>query len=140
MNQIGKELKEIREEKGISLEEVAEKTKIPLRFLQAIENGRWEELPEEVYLRGFIKTYAEVLGLDGKKFVDNYKRSQSQEVTPDVPEKEAEVGEEEDQDQFLHVPEEDLEEEDQGQFLLIIIILVLVGLGVIGFLAWQFWF
>lgn len=140
MNQIGKELKEIREEKEISLEEVAEKTKIPLRFLKAIENGRWEELPEEVYLRGFIKTYAEVLGLDGKTFVDNYKRSQSQEATPDVPEKEAQVEEEEDQDQFFHVPEEDLEEEDQGQFLLIVIILVLVGLGVIGFLAWQFWF
>ncbi len=137
MNQIGKELKEVREEKGITLEEVAEKTKISQRFLEAIENGRWEELPEEVYLRGFLKTYAEVLGLDGKEFVANYQRSQSQEVTPDVPEKEAE---EESQEQFLHVPEEELEEEDQGQFLLIVIILVLIGLGVLGFLAWQFWF
>ncbi len=120
MKQIGKELKEVREEKGISLEEVAEKTKIQPRFLKAIETGNWEDLPEEVYLRGFLRTYADALGLDGKEFVDSYNMSRAHEVPPSL-------------------PEED-EEEVSGQFLLLIIIVVLIGLGVIGFLVWHFLF
>ncbi len=120
MKQIGKELKEVREEKGISLEEISEKTKIQPRFLKAIESGNWRELPEEVYLRGFLRTYADALGLDGKDFVESYNMSRTQEVPPSLP--------------------EEGEDEDSGRFLLLIIIVVLVGLGVIGFLVWHFLF
>ncbi len=119
MKQIGKELKEVREEKGISLEEIAEKTKIQPRFLRAIESGNWEDLPEEVYLRGFLKTYADALGLEGQEFVESYNRSRAQEIPPAI-------------------PEEEEEEEKNNQFLLLIIIVVLIGLGIIGFLVWHF--
>ncbi len=61
---IGGVLRRERELRGISLEEIARSTRIPLRSLQALEDDRWEELPGEVFTRGFLKSYAESLGLD----------------------------------------------------------------------------
>jgi cytoskeletal protein RodZ len=63
--QIGGYLHEVREGQLLSLEEVAAQTMIQSRLLRAIETADFHQLPEPVYIRGFIRRYAETLGLDG---------------------------------------------------------------------------
>ncbi|MCL6434811.1 MAG: DUF4115 domain-containing protein [Leptolyngbyaceae cyanobacterium HOT.MB2.61] len=63
--QIADYLQNERESQAISLEEIAVKTFIPLRLLQALEQGQVERLPEPVFVQGFIRRYADALGLDG---------------------------------------------------------------------------
>jgi cytoskeletal protein RodZ len=70
--QIGAYLRQVREESFLSLEEVAAKTMIQARLLRAIEAGTLHQLPEPVYIQGFLKRYAEVLGLDGTQFADAF--------------------------------------------------------------------
>lgn len=62
---IGTRLSEERQKKSISLEEIAAKTYIPLRLLGAIEAGRLDQLPEPVFIQGFIRRFADAIGLDG---------------------------------------------------------------------------
>lgn len=61
---LGNKVKAIREEKGLSLEDVAEVTKIRTNFLEAIEKGVYDNFPGSVYIRGFIKSYLHVLDAD----------------------------------------------------------------------------
>lgn len=63
---IGAELSEYRQQIKMSLDEVAVKTYIPLRILQAVEQGKSEKLPEAVFVRGFIRRYGDAIGIDGK--------------------------------------------------------------------------
>jgi cytoskeletal protein RodZ len=71
--QIGQQLRTARDTLGLSLNQIQERTKIPFNHLQAIDNGQIEELPEPVYVTGFIKRYAECVGLDGQRLADQYK-------------------------------------------------------------------
>ncbi len=64
-NPIGRRLKAAREEKGISLEDVANKTRVPIRHLQHIEAGEWDALPAPTYSVGFARSYANAIGLNG---------------------------------------------------------------------------
>ena len=57
-------LQQIRESQGVSLEEIAQKTRIPLTYLQALEAGDEESIPSKVQLRGFLRLYASELGVD----------------------------------------------------------------------------
>ncbi len=75
LNTIGQKLKSAREAQGLTLVQVHERTKIPLHHLQAIDAGDGEDLPEPVYVSGFLKRYAECVGLDGQVLGDEYKRS-----------------------------------------------------------------
>lgn len=61
---VGTVLHRERELRHISLEEVSQSTRIPLRTLQHIEADEFDELPGEVFVRGFVKAYARTLGLD----------------------------------------------------------------------------
>ena len=70
---IGAALKEERERQGLSLEDVEERTKIRIRYLRALENEDWDILPGPTYVRAFLRTYAEALGLDGEATVDDYR-------------------------------------------------------------------
>lgn len=63
--EIGAFLCQVREEQGISLEQVTATTYVPLRMLRAIESGQIDILPEAVFVQGFIRRHAEALGLDG---------------------------------------------------------------------------
>lgn len=60
----GQRLKAAREEKGLSLEDIASETRIPLRHLESVENGDWDRLPAPTYTIGFAKSYASAIGLD----------------------------------------------------------------------------
>ena len=68
----GKDLKTIRERLGISLQDIASRTRIHLPYLQFIEEDRSEKLPHEVYLRGYLMQYAQVIGLDASRVVESY--------------------------------------------------------------------
>jgi cytoskeletal protein RodZ len=61
---VGERLRAAREEKGLSLEDVAAQTRIPQRHLEAIEASEWDKLPAPTYTTGFAKSYASAVGLD----------------------------------------------------------------------------
>ena len=63
---VGRSLKAAREERNMSLDEASRATKIRKEFLLAIEEDRFEMLPGDVFARGFVRSYADFLGLDGK--------------------------------------------------------------------------
>ncbi len=64
--EIGAYLQQVREEKSLSLEAIAAKTMIRQSILEAIEAGQADYLPEPIYTQGFIRRFAETLGLDGQ--------------------------------------------------------------------------
>jgi cytoskeletal protein RodZ len=68
----GKTLRQIRERMGIDLETVAQETRINMKTLEWIEGEDMEKLPPLVYLKGFLKGYAQSLGLDPLKVVEEY--------------------------------------------------------------------
>lgn len=70
MSSIG--LKEARESKGITLEEVSQVLKISKAYIYALENGDFEVLPEPVFSRGYIKSYCRFLEVDPKEVFDSY--------------------------------------------------------------------
>lgn len=72
---IGETLREARKRRKVDLAEVEAAIKIRVRYLQAIENEEWDALPGGAYTRGFIRTYAGYLGLDGDRLADDYRRA-----------------------------------------------------------------
>ncbi|HEX2763271.1 MAG TPA: RodZ domain-containing protein [Allosphingosinicella sp.] len=62
---LGERLRMAREERGVSLEDVARQTRIPIRHLEHIEREEWESLPAITYSVGFARSYANAVGLDG---------------------------------------------------------------------------
>ena len=72
---IGRRLREAREARGLTLEAVEEETKIRRKYIDAMESGREADLPGEAYLKGFLRTYGNYLGLDGAALVEVYKSS-----------------------------------------------------------------
>ncbi len=74
---LGGLLKRSREEHQIELDEVFRATRIPRHTLEALENDRWDELPSQVFVKGFLKTYAEFLGLDRQTVLEPYERVSS---------------------------------------------------------------
>ncbi len=72
---IGATLREARNRRKVDLAEVEAAIKIRARYLQAMENEEWDALPGGAYTRGFIRTYATYLGLDGERLADDYRRT-----------------------------------------------------------------
>jgi cytoskeleton protein RodZ len=72
MFEIGISLREAREKRGLELDAVQKALRIRRRYLEALESDRFEQLPGEVYTRGFLREYAEFLGLDGSLYVEEY--------------------------------------------------------------------
>jgi curved DNA-binding protein CbpA len=68
----GADLRQVREARGLSLRHIAAVTKIGLRFLEYIEQDRFDFLPAPVYLRGFLLEYARIVGLDPRRAADAY--------------------------------------------------------------------
>jgi cytoskeleton protein RodZ len=61
---VGQRLRAAREEKGLSLEDIAAQTRIPQRHLESLETAEWDKLPAPTYTTGFAKSYAAAVGLD----------------------------------------------------------------------------
>jgi cytoskeleton protein RodZ len=70
--EIGNSLREARLRQGFELPRVEADTKIRAKYLRALEEERFDVLPGETYVKGFLRTYSEYLGLDGQLYVDEY--------------------------------------------------------------------
>lgn len=80
---IGQELQNARLDKGLSLDDIQQSTKIQKRYLAAIENGQFDQLPGAFYERAFVRQYASAVGLDVTEFMQNHD-IQTQTVEPDL--------------------------------------------------------
>jgi Helix-turn-helix domain len=70
--ELGSSLREARLRKGLEFHELESGTKIRGKYLQALEDERFDLLPGDSYIKGFLRTYAEYLGLDGQLYVDEF--------------------------------------------------------------------
>jgi hypothetical protein len=86
MESIGAKLNAARSDKGVSIEQAARDTHIAKRYLIALEAEEFEEFPGEVYLLGFLRSYAEYLDLDGQELVTIYHNILLQEQPPPIDE------------------------------------------------------
>jgi len=72
MASLGQELKRERELRGISLKEIADSTRISLKFLQALEEDRLEIIPGQFFVRAILRSYAKSVGLDENQWLNKY--------------------------------------------------------------------
>ena len=90
----GSYIKHERELRGVSLEEISRTTKIHIRFLEALEDNRFDDLPGEVFIKGYIRSYANIIGSDADELLNSYeefigdklieKGSNSQSKSPNI--------------------------------------------------------
>ncbi len=83
---IGQLLSSERQQKHLSLSEVAKKTRIRLQYLEALENNQFDQLPAAVFVKGYLKSYADLLGFDSQPLVAllrrDYKESAKGKLVP----------------------------------------------------------
>jgi cytoskeletal protein RodZ len=86
MPEIGETLREARMRRRIDMTEVETATKIRGKYLRALENEEWDLLPGPTFVKSFLRTYAEYLGLDSRLLVEEYRqrfeRPATQDLTP----------------------------------------------------------
>jgi cytoskeleton protein RodZ len=125
MGEVGERLREAREAKGLTLEQVEEITRIRRRYLQALEEEDYDQLPGEVYVRGFLRNYAQVVGLNPEEILAAGGRRAPSPVVPLQDVREPYL------DEPLEVPQ------DQQRLVAILIgAMVVIALGLGG---WTFW-
>jgi cytoskeleton protein RodZ len=78
--EIGNSLREARVRRGIEFAQAEQATKIRSKYLRSLEEERFELLPSETYVKGFLRTYADYLGLDGQLYVDEFNSRFGQDV------------------------------------------------------------
>jgi cytoskeletal protein RodZ len=124
MFQIGESLREARTRRGYSAADVHKAIRIRERYLTALEEERWDMLPGEAYTKGFLRTYAEYLGLNSQLYIDEYNARiahHDEEGPPLVPH--ATAGE---------------ERRSLGRGILVALAaIVVVGAAVAGLAAWR---
>jgi cytoskeletal protein RodZ len=84
MADIGTTLREARIRARIDITEVEARTKIRAKYLRAIENEEWDLLPGPVYVKSFLRTYGDFLGVDSRLLVDEYKRRYERPADQDL--------------------------------------------------------
>ena len=120
MFQIGDSLREARTRRGLTSADVQKGIRIRERYLTALEDERWDMLPGEAYAKGFLRTYAEFLGLNGQLYIDEYNsRLRSHEEEPLVPESPAP------------------RRRPSGGVLRALVAVLVVGAAVAGLAAWR---
>lgn len=75
MESVGEFFRQVRETKGLTLDEVASKTRIRTDFVKALEDGNFAKLPDQVFARGFVRSYARSLGLDEEDAIHRFIQS-----------------------------------------------------------------
>src|SRR3954471_10745811 len=89
MAEIGATLREARMRARIDISEIEAQTKIRAKYLRALENEEWDLLPGPTFVKSFLRTYAEALGLDARAILEEYKlrheRLSEHELLPIAP-------------------------------------------------------
>jgi cytoskeleton protein RodZ len=85
VNEIGSGLRAARERLGLTLEQAQADTRIRARYLDALEDERYDVLPAEAYVRGFLRCYASYLGLDAQRYLSAYRAQAPSEDPPIAP-------------------------------------------------------
>ncbi len=88
MFDIGSSLREARTRQGLAFDEMEQRTKVRAKYLRHLEEERFEQLPGHTYTKGFLRVYADSLGLDGDLYVDEYNSRYvglDEEATPRLP-------------------------------------------------------
>lgn len=118
---VGERLRAEREHQQITLEQVAERTRVPTRHLLAIETGDHGSLPAATYSAGFVKTYARMLGLDGQKLSADFRSEMGVASVPQY-------------QPSSYEPADPRRTPPAGLALLALLIAILAGLG---YLYWR---
>lgn len=113
-----------REFKGISLEKLSDATGIPIRFLSNLENGQYEKLPSDVYVRGYLQKIADVLNLDYHQLWEFY-RIEKKNLKISGP------------GDILPVNRFSLRQTQSRFFSFKKMILIFISLLILGYLGWQ---
>ncbi len=79
LKKFAEELRSLREKKAVSLNEIYDKTRIDVKYLNEIENGNFDVLPE-VYIRAFLKKYAEMIELDSDEILSEYEIAKGEDL------------------------------------------------------------
>jgi cytoskeletal protein RodZ len=122
MATLGQQLKQSREEKGVSLQEIAESTHISIRFLQAIENDAYDVLPGGVFNRAFVRKFARQVGFDEEQAVNLYQEQWQEQ------------GGEPERGYQLGVDEPDFRQSSGNGLLLSFVALIIIG--ALTYAAW----
>src|SRR3954462_4531354 len=90
MPEIGQTLRETRTRNRVDITEVEAGTKIRAKYLRALENEEWDLLPGPTFVKTFLRSYADYLGLDSRALVEEYKQryerpTQFEQLTPFAP-------------------------------------------------------
>ncbi|HEX5647071.1 MAG TPA: RodZ domain-containing protein [Nitrospira sp.] len=75
MESVGEFFRQVREAKGLTVDEVSSKTRIRSDFVKALEDGNFAKLPDQVFARGFVRSYARSLGLDEEDAIHRFAQS-----------------------------------------------------------------
>lgn len=75
---LGLRLREARTARGLEIADIAELTHVRREYLRALEEGRYDDLPEDVYTRNFVKLYAQAVGLDAEQILSDYQAERRQ--------------------------------------------------------------
>ncbi len=79
MKTVGEMLKNAREKRGWTIDQIAHATKIQARFITALEANQFNELPESAFVKGFVRNYAQVVGRDPNMFLAVFRRDYGQD-------------------------------------------------------------
>jgi len=82
MDSLGRSLRQEREQRQLSLEEISRLTRIPMRTLEHLENDRVDSLAGEIYVRGYLKAYARAMGLDPQPWLERLSAQEEGGATP----------------------------------------------------------
>lgn len=125
MFDIGSSLREARARQGLDFPELEERTKIRPKYLRALEEERFDVLPAPTYVRGFLRSYAQTLGLDPQPFVDEYNSRFA-------------VGEEDGVLRTRRVPPRARERSSRESHLAVLALLAIAVVTALVIAAWRF--
>jgi cytoskeleton protein RodZ len=132
----GDKLKREREMRAITLEEIADATKIGTRSLRALEEEHFDQLPGGIFNKGFVRAYAKFLGIDEEQAVSDYITASGEVGNTTATQMAALADQVEQQRAARQASEASL---DTGKMLAVIVMLVVIcGLGFGGYKAWKF--
>ncbi len=142
MDELGQILRQARENKGLSVEEVHEETRINPMYLEALEDGDYSILPTTTHTRGFLRNYARFLGLDPEPLLERYSQGQSYRIQkqtlrlPDIETKPIEFFQEIDDQPFFDPVNVEVDlgsrRDPESAVRLVIIAALIIALALVG--------